>query len=251
MKHLTTVLATLALAAPWAFADTTNLPAEKQRELAAAGRSDWTAGQERGAGQPFATLDTPIQLPATRDTQTMQYDSGAITALPTTFGQVYGNRFSEGVGGVQLDTVTLNGFSFYFAEDSVADTGLFFQAADPLNATNIIARASLNIGGLVNNGQSFSSLGTINVVNQTALGTTGQFNDTFYLGAWCLNSAATVPVNNETLGLDTTGPGFKGYTAASGTATVAFAAQPFNAVLRANVTSPNAVPVELMAFESE
>lgn len=244
------VVVTVFMIASLAMAE---LPAEKQRELNAAGITDWQAGQNRGQ-TAFSELAEPIQAPQIqgRDTATMQYDDGTISALPTVFGQVYGNKFTQGVGGVPLSTITLNSFSFYFAEDSIADTGLFLNPASPgATAAVINQRASVNISGLVNNGSAFSNLTTINVVPQSALGTTGQFNNTFYLGAWCLNANTTVPVDNETLGLSTNGPRLQGYTASSGTGTVAMAAQPFNAVLRANVTSPNAVPVELMAFEAE
>lgn len=225
------------------------LPAAKQAELTAAGRTSWTPGQGRGQGQAFAVLDqTRAGAITPENTDTMQYDDGNVTALPTVFGAVYGNRFSLGQGGVQLDAITLNSFSFYFMEDSLADTGLFFQAADPINATSINARASTNVTGLNNSGQSFSAP-VLNVVNQSVLGTAGTFNDTFFLGGWCLNSALTFPIDNETLGLSTNGPRQQGYTAVSGTGPVAFAAQPFNAILRANVTSPNTVPVELMSFD--
>jgi hypothetical protein len=115
-------------------------------------------------------------------------------------------------------------------------------------------RASVNISGLINAGPSFSNLTTINVVPQTALGTTGMFSNTFFLGAWCLNANTTGPVTNEAIGLatNTFGGGFRGYTANSVTSLVgpvAMAPGSFQAVLRANVTSPNAVPVELMGFE--
>jgi hypothetical protein len=230
------------------------LPAAKQQELAAAGRNSWTPGQGRGQGPVMATVGSghtaPAGAVAPEDTQTMQYDDGALTALPTVFGQVYGNRFSQGIGGVPLGALTLNSFSFYFMEDSAVDTGLFFQAADPLNATSISARASINIVGLMNSGPSFSAP-VLNVVAQAGLGTTGMFNDTFFLGAWCLNSATMFPINNEVIGLATNvrGEGNRGYTAVSGVGAVAFAAQPgFNAILRANVTSQALVPVELMSF---
>lgn len=231
------------------------LPQEKVNELNRLGITDWTPGQDPSGGERFSNLANPITLPAAAPrgaTATLQYDDGVISALPVGFGTIFGNRFSLGTGGLPLNTVTLNSFSFYFAEDSTADTGLFFQPADPLNATSIIARASINIGGLVNAGPSFSNLATINVLAQTALGTTGVFNDTFFLGAWCLNTNATVPVDNEAIGLATNAP-FRGYTAVSGgaAASVAFAQQSFNAVLRANVTSPTAVPVELMSFAAD
>lgn len=228
------------------------MPAEKAAELSAAGISDWVPGQNRNVSPKLATIE-PIQLGGVpENTDTMVYDNGTISALPIVFGQIYGNRFSLGVSSVPLSTITLNSFSLYFAEDSVADTGLFFQPAS-LGATSgvIHSRASLNVGPLINAGQSFSMLTTINVVPQSALGTTGMFSNTFFLGAWCLNANTTLPVDNEAIGLATNGPRQQGYTAVSGgaTASVAVAAQPFNAVLRANVTSPNTVPVELMAFE--
>lgn len=242
-------IAILGVVSALAFPVLAQLPAAKQAELSAAGRASWTPGQERGQGAAFAVLDQARTGGITpENTDTMQMDDGNLTALPTVFGQVYGNRFSLGQGGVQLDTITLNSFSFYFMEDSVSDTSLFFQPADPNNATSINARASTNVTGLTNAGQSFSNP-VLNVVPQSALGTTGVFNDTFFLGGWCLNSAVTFPINNETLGLATNGPRQQGYTAVSGTGPVAFAAQPFNAILRANVTSPNTVPVELMSFE--
>ena len=184
----------------------------------------------------------------------MTYDDGVISSLPTVFGQMYGNRFSQGVSGVPLNTMTLNSFSFYFAEDSTADTGLFFQPADPSTmAGMIVSRASLDIAPLVNAGPSFSNLTTINVIPQTALGTTGVFNNTMFLGAWSLNANTTVPVDNEAIGLSNNANFQRGYTASSGGAgaSVAFAAQPFNAVLRANVTSASTVPVELMQMEVE
>jgi hypothetical protein len=99
----------------------------------------------------------------------------------------------------------------------------------------------------MNSGPNFSAP-ALNVIDQSMLATTGMFNDTFFLGAWCLNSATMFPINNETIGLSTNGPRQQGYTAVSGTGPVAFVAQPFNAILRANVTSPNTVPVELMGF---
>ncbi len=250
MKRIVIIVAAL-LVASLAMAE---LPAEKQQELTAAGISDWQAGQNQGQSTHSALAEA-IQAPQapSRDTATMMYDDGTISALPTVFGMVYGNKFSQGVGGAALGTVTLNSFSFYFAEDSTGDTGLFFQPADPGTASGLIApRASLDIVGLVNAGSSFSNLTTINVINQSALGTTGVFNDTFYLGAWCVNVNTTVPVDNEAIGLSTNGPRQQGYTAASGGAgTVAMAAQPWNAVLRANVTSAVTVPVELMAFDAE
>ncbi len=229
------------------------LPAKKQQELTAAGISDRQAGQNQG--QPtHSTLAKSIQAPQrpSRDTATMTYDDGTISALPTVFGKIYGNKFSQGVGGAALGTVTLNSFSFYFAENAASNTGLFFQPADPGGAASINPRESINISGLVNAGASFSNLTTINLINQSALGTTGVFNDTFYLGAWCLNVNTTVPVGDKAIGLSTNGPRRQGYTADVGaTGTVAMAAQPWNAVLRANVTSTVTVPVELMAFGAE
>lgn len=227
------------------------LPAAKQQELTAAGRTSWTPGQGRGQGPIMATVGTGVAAPgggvAPEDTQTMQYDDGSLTALPTVFGAIYGNRFSQGVGGVPLGALTLNSYSFYFMEDSLPDTGAFVQPADPLNTMSISARASVNITGLMNSGPNFSAP-VLNVIPQAGLGTSGMFNDTFFLGAWCLNSATMFPVNNEVIGLATNGPRQQGYTAVSGTGAVAFAAQPFNAIVRANVTSAALVPVELMSF---
>lgn len=253
MRRSLIVFVALMLVAGLAVAQHPN--ATKAAELQAGGYDAWTAGQNRGDGQVFSTLNNAIALPngtSTEDTATMQYDSGAISALPTVFGQIYGNRFNLGVGGVELDTITLNSFSLYFAEDSVADTGLFFQPADPgATANQLMPRASLDIAGLVNAGSSFSMLTTINVIPQSALGTTGMFDDTLFIGAWCLNANTTVPVDNESIGLDVGGQQ-KGYTASSGASgTITLTPGAFNAVLRANVTSPNAVPVELMAFETE
>ena len=253
LRSFTTLAAVVCLTCLLAAPALGQLPAEKQAELRAAGITDWTPGQNRAAGAKFSTLANPRPAPAgpVRDTATMQYDDGSLSALPTSFGLIFGNRFSLGVSSVALSTITLNSFSFYFMEDSLPDTGLFFQPADPLNATSISARASVNIGGLANSGPSFSSP-VLNTINQTALATAGVFSNTFFLGAWCLNSATTFPVDNETIGLSTNdAPGaraFAGYTASSGTGPVAFAAGAFNAILRANVTSPNTVPVELMSF---
>ncbi len=235
------------------------LPAAKQQELAARGITNWTPGQNQGGnGAVFAPLGTTLSAPLHNrvpgDTQTMQYDDGALTALPTIFGAVYGNRFDEGLLGVALGALTLNSFSFYFMEDSVPDTGLFFQPSDPLNSMSISARASVNIAGLMNSGASFMTP-VLNVIPQASLGTTGMFTDTFYLGGWCLNSNTMFPINNETLGLSTAevnnGPRRKGYTAVSGTGAQMFSNQNFNAIIRANVTSAALVPVELMAFEVE
>ncbi len=249
MKRALVLVAIVAIAGV-VIAD--QLPAEKQQELSAAGVSNWQAGQNRGQGAVVGTLNNTKVVGVPEDTGTMTYDDGMVSALPTVFGQIYGNRFSQGVGGVSLATVTLNSFMFYFLEDSTPDTGLFFQAADPLNATSIVARASINISGFANSGPSFTSP-ALNTVPQSALGTTGVFSNTFFLGAWCLNSATTFPVTNEVIVLATNGPRQQGYTANSGGASVAvpFAMQPFNAILRANVTSPNAVPVELMAASAE
>ncbi len=247
-----------ALVALVAVSVNAQLPAAKQQELNARGISNWTPGQTRGQGPAMAnlpsTLAAPLNTRTPANTATMQYDNGALTALPIIFGAIYGNKFDKGLMGVSLGTVTLNSFSFYFMEDSLPDTGLFFQAADPLGAGSISARASTNITGLMNSGQSFS-MPVLNVLPQASLGTTGMFNDTFYLGAWCLNSALTFPINNEVIGLSTQdfngGARRKGYTASSGTGPVGFAAQPFNAIIRANVTSAAAVPVELMAFDAD
>lgn len=219
----------------------------KRQELQAKGITSWTPGQGRVAGAPaFATVP-PRAGTSPENTDTMQYDDGNLTALPTVFGAIFGNRFSQGVGGVDLDTITLNSFSFYFLEDSLPDTGLFFQPADPVNTMSINARASTNITGLMNSGPSFMTP-VLNVIPQASLGTSGMFTDTFFLGAWCLNSATMFPINNEMIGLATNGPQQKGYTASSGTGAVPFASQAFNAILRANVTSPATVPVELMSF---
>jgi hypothetical protein len=227
------------------------MPAQKQQELSAAGITDWQAGQNRGQGPAIATLGNAAGVPMPDDTATMVYDDGMVTALPSVFGQIYGNKFSQGVGGVPLSTITLNSFSFYFLEDSPTDTGLFFQPGHPVGPTSFFARASTNVGGLINSGSSFTTP-VLNVVPQTALGTTGVFSNTFFLGGWCLNGVTTFPVDNETLVLATNGPRLQGYTASSAaSATIAYFAQPFNAILRANVTSPNAVPVELMAVSAE
>lgn len=226
----------------------------KAQELQAAGITNWTPGMTQGQGPVFSKLDNPISIPTTElnVTGTIQYDSGTVAALPTVFGLVYGNNFNaDNSGSAFKATVTLNSFSMLFAEDSVADTGLFFQPAAPLNATSISARASINIGGLTNAGSSFTNVTAFNVLPQSALGTTGVFSNSFYLGAWCLNVNTNVPVDNEAIALDTnafTG-GNKGYTAVSGTGPVAFVAQTFNAVMRANITG--IIPVELMAFEVE
>lgn len=237
------------------------LPAAKQQELAARGITNWTPGQNQGGGGPvMSSLGTSLAAPINGfrvpgDTQTMVYDDGAMSALPTIFGAIYGNRFDEGLLGVPLGALTLNSFSFYFLEDSLPDTGLFFQASDPLNTMSITVRTSINVTGLMNSGPSFMTP-VLNVIPQAALGTTGMFTDTFYLGGWCLNSNTMFPINNEMIGLSAGevngGARRKGYTAVSATAgPVTFANQPFNAILRANVTSAALVPVELMAFEAE
>lgn len=248
MKKLLFAFVACAVVAAVAFAD---LPAAKQQELSRAGITHWTPGQNRGQGPAMATLPTPAAAPpGNRDTQTMVYDNGTLTALPIAFGQVFGNKFNQGIMGVSLNAATLNSFSFYFMEDSAPDTGLFFQPSDPLNTMSISARTSVNIAGLMNSGANFSAP-VLNVIMQASLGTTGMFNDTFYLGGWCLNSATMFPVNNETIGLSTNGPRQKGYTAVSGSGAVAFTAQPFNAILRARVTSASLVPVELMSFSAD
>ena len=164
MKNLVLIIA-VVLVTSLAMAE---LPAEKQQELNAAGISDWQAGQNQGQTTHSAVAEA-IQAPQApgRDTATMQYDDGTISALPTIFGQIFGNKFSQGVGGAALGTVTLNSFSFYFAEDSTGDTGLFFQPASPGATANMInGRASLDIGGLVNAGSSFSNLTTINEIGR-------------------------------------------------------------------------------------
>ena len=247
MKKLIVFAAIVALAGA-VIADQPN--AEKQQELNAAGISNWQAGQDRGQGPVTATLGNSTVVGIPEDTGTMTYDDGLATALPTVFGQIYGNKFSQGVGGVPLSTVTLNSFMFYFLEDSLADTGLTFHVSDPLNPTSISARVSQNITGLANSGPAFTSP-VLNTIPQVALGTTGVFSNTFFLGAWCLNINTTPPVDNEAIVLATNGPRQQGYTANSGVGAVPFAMQPFNAILRANVTSPAAVPVELMAISAE
>lgn len=254
-RHTLAAFVAISLAAPLVLAQGTsidNMPAAKRAELQARGLTEWTPGSGKVEGAPVFSVVGAKSAPggqrAPEDTATMQYDDGNLTALPSVFGQVYGNRFSQGVGGVALDAITLNSFSFYFMEDSLPDTGLFFQAADPLDAGNISSRVSVNVSGLSNSGASFSAP-VLNVVPGAALGTSNMFNNTFFLGGWSLNSATAFPVNNEAIGLSTNGPRQQGYTAVSGTGAVAFAAQPFNAIIRANVTSPNAVPVELMNFQ--
>ena len=232
------------------------LPAAKQDELVEAGRVPWTGPQRPGG---VAAVE-PLPGESLGPTGTMRYDDGNLSALPTGFGIIYGNRFLLGMNGSPLSTITLNTFSFYFLEDDLADTDLFFQPADPLNTASILARASVNVTGLVNSGPSFSNP-VLNVVPQSALGTPGTFFNTFLLGAWSLNSATALPVDNEAVGLatNTTGlfgggiDGFRGYTAESGTGTQPFARGPFQVILRATVTTPNfpLVPVELMAFQIE
>jgi hypothetical protein len=230
-----------------------NIDPVKQQELNEAGIQNWTPGMNRGQTAKISSITPRTGGTAPENTDTMIYDNGTLTALPIGFGLIFGNQFSEGVGGVALATITLNSFSFYFMEDSTPDTGLFFQISNPLNSSSISALVSANISGLANSGPSFSSP-TLNVRSAAALGATNMYFDTFYLGGWCLNSATTLPIDNETLGLnDTFNTGNqKGYTASSGTGPVAFGnAQPFNAMLRANVTSPETVPVELMSFGVE
>lgn len=247
-KHLVAV-SMLALAASAIAA----LPPAKVQELQAKGISNWTPGQNRGQQPVFSTLPQarPAALP--RDTQTMTYDDGNLTALPTTFGQVYGNRFKLGIGGVELNTLTVQSFQFYFLEDSLPDTNLFFQIASPSTMTGSInALASVNVAGLMNSGPSFSAP-VLNTIAGTALGgaSVTMQNDTFYLGGWCLNSNTGFPVTNEVLGLATNGPRQEGYTAASGTGPVLKTQQAFNTILRAHVTSMSLVPVELMTFGIE
>jgi hypothetical protein len=237
-----------------------NLPAAKQAELAAAGIQNWTPAGVHHQTPVFRKLTkgglvTPARRLPTKNTDTMQYDNGLLTALPTSFGLVFGNRFSLGMGGVDLDTITLNSFSFFFLEDSLPDDSLFFMAADPIDATFIYARVSQNVTGLMNSGPSFSNP-TLNVVPGTAINATltaTMFTDTFFLGAWCINSASSFPVNNEMIGLATAGPQIKGFVASSGIATTVSYLEDlgFNAILRANVTSPAIVPVELMSFDVE
>jgi uncharacterized protein YceK len=255
MKKLTIVLAVVLLAGV-AFVASAQGPT-KQQELSAAGISNWTPGQTRGNGPVLSKLNNPVTIPQGEFnlTDTLVYDSGAVTALPTTFGAIYGNNFAvDNTGNPLKATVTLNSFSFLFAEDSVADTGLFiFNASNGGTAGVIHSRVSTNIGGLANAGSSFSNP-VFNVIPQSALGTTGVFSGNFYLGGWCLNSATTLPIDNETFGLDTVAgaPGLNGFTATSGGATssVAFSGGlGFNAILRANITG--VVPVELMAFDVE
>jgi hypothetical protein len=234
-----------------------SLPPAKQAELAAAGIQNWTPASVkqtplfRKLRKPGLVTPKRSSLP-TKDTATMQYDNGLLTSLPITFGLVFGNRFSQGIGGVPLSTITLNSFSFFFLEDSLADDSLFFQAADPVNASLIDARVSVNVSTLMNSGPSFSSP-VLNVVPGTSLGAGAtMYTNTFFLGAWCLNTASSFPINNEMIGLATNDPPGKGYVASSGVGTLSFLSNlGFNAILRANVTSPAIVPVELMSFEVE
>ncbi len=254
MRTLSIGLLGLAIAAA-TFAQLPSHPV-KRAELQARGVTEWTPGQNRNQIPKMSRLPQGIPAGGQRDTQTMTYDDGTLSALPTIFGQVYGNTFALGLLNVQLDTITLNSFSFYFMEDSLPDTGLFIQPAAPLNTMSISALASVNIPGLMNSGANFSAP-VLNVIDASLLTVMmgppfTMYTDTFYLGAWCLNSATMFPINNEVIGLATNGPRQQGYTAVSGaTGPVAFAAQAFNAILRANVTSPAAVPVELMSFEIE
>jgi hypothetical protein len=226
----------------------------KQAELQAKGITNWTPGMNRGqaayhgvgtrfAGGPAAQIQGV--------TGTLQYDSGTLTALPILFGQVYGNQFNVNNNGNPLGgTLTASSFHFYFMEDSTADTGLFFQPATFVGASTINALASIDITGLANSGPSFSAP-VLNDIQWTALGVANTFGSAngVFLGGWCLNSALTFPVTNETLGLDVTpgNAGNKGYTATSGVGNVAYAAQSFNAILRLTATAPN-IPVELMSF---
>ena len=132
----------VALAA-WA-----QMPAEKQQELAAEGRTEW--GRENHDGPVFAVVTEPkVAGDAGRDTATMQYDDGVMNALPTVFGAIHGNRFSLGTASQALGAITLNNIQFYFMEDSLTDTGIFIQPADPLNAASYTATFSLGPSGSV------------------------------------------------------------------------------------------------------
>lgn len=230
----------------------------KVQELQARGIQNWTPGQGKVPGAPAFAVVPSRPAPAgpsnIADTQTMQYDDGNLTALPTVFGQVFGNRFSQGIGGVELNTLTLNSFQFYFLEDSLPDTALFFLAGPPSGTMSVQHLVSTNVAGLMNSGANFSAP-VLNIVDASmALGAGPQtmYNDQFFLGGWCVNSATMFPVNNEMIGLATNGPRQQGYTAVSGdTVPVAFVGQAFNAILRANVTSASMVPVELMNFGVE
>jgi hypothetical protein len=232
----------------------------KQQELDAAGRATWVPGQEASLEAPFATVTLPAaddaaaKAGALASFQTLQYDSGSVTALPTAFGQIYGNLFNvTSASGTFPAIFSLNSFSFLFAEDSLADTAMFFQIGDASSTaiSSYQVRTSVDVPGLVNAGSSFSNP-VFNVIPQNALGTTGVFSNGFYLGAWCLNSNSIVPVDNEAIGLDTAtfNGAFQGYTGASGAAgTVVAQPQPFNAILRATISGP--IPVELMYYEVE
>ncbi len=184
----------------------------------------------------------------------VQYDNGTLTALPTAFGRIYGNVFDVySDGDTYFWPINLNSFSFYFMEDGSADSNLIFNVggasffgAPPSPWT------SVEVDGLLNSGPSFSSP-VVNVVPATVLGTLMESVEYVYIGAWSLNTASTFPVNNETLGLNDTsslGAGFKGFTASSGLGPIQLNPQPFNALLRANVT-PKTFPVEILAFEVE
>ncbi len=214
--------------------------------------------QNPGASQPpaFRVASVPPRpAPGPNGgtvTATVQYDNGTLTALPVGFDFIVGNVFDRPTTAPSwTGNVTLNSFSFYFMEDSIADTGLFFNVADPVNSSTISSRVSVNIGGLANSGQSFSSP-TLNVIPQSALGTTGVFSNTMYMGVWTLNSATTFPVDNETIGLNDTAPllgGFQGYTAGTdATGPILWAPGSFHAIIRANLTY-DPIPVEVMAFE--
>lgn len=259
MKKCFAILAAALLVAAVAGAE---MPAEKQRELNAAGITDWTPGQNNGNGPMFSKLNQGYAAPgrdaegAMAGTATVQYDNGTLNALPVGFGIIAGNRFDRGIGNDPITgAVTLNSFSFYFLEDDLADTTLFFQPGSAgTTANQLIGRASINVTGFTNSGQSFSSP-SLNVVPQSALGTTGVFSSTVFLGGWTLNAATTFPVDNETLGLNDTSmfgeggtPAFKGYTGSSGTGARTITPQSFNVILRANLTG-NVIPVELMAFD--
>jgi hypothetical protein len=235
----------------------------KQKELDAKGITSWRPGKMRRQGKPaFSKLKKSMhkRVPGAQkrgdiaDTGTLQYDNGTLTALPTVFGQNYGNDFHRYQGGPPgFQTITLNNVQFYFMEDSVTDTGLFLQPSDPGTvAGQLNARASVNVTGLLNSGASFSNP-QLNVVNQTALGTTGVFNSTLFMAAWCLNSATVFPVTNEVIGLGTNqhAGAFHGFTVASGTGPLTYTPGSFQAMLRVNITSPQTVPVELMAIEAD
>ena len=257
MRRISTPLTTIALAlcAPVVMAQAipvANMPAEKQRELQAAGLTEWTPGSgKNGKAAVISELAPGSKAEAPQGvggTGTIQYDDGNFTALATVFGQIYGNQFSQGLGGAALGASTLNSFSFYFLEDSLSDTGLFLQPGVAGGPGVINALASVNVSGLLNSGADFSNP-QLNVRPASDLGIGAvQFTDTLFLGGWSLNTASAFPVDNETIGLSTNGPRQQGYTANSGGAgaSVLYTSQPFNAMLRANITSSNAVPVELM-----